>query len=385
MPYGGIEGINMNFDRAKTYQEIKNHELDLYDFDQEHCVVRPCLSITLFFKHGAKPYVRQILAKIFDQYMIQYGEFIQGGQYGNTKYGKKNKIAIAKIKGYMVDGDVSKLSLYSEISSVKTMYVAPEYRFSTFTRGEYTQDYKSSDGQIYQAGHDGGMLSALKMIFPIEFLSDDAKFQEYLGLLSLACELLPICGGYSGLSLSLPFDHDRYLPQEYSIATQFSGLDIDSYWFIIHKDYAVLSIRGEAPNKEYYPYEYKEEARIDSVGYIKGVNWINILPKIFFDRIGGYELAINKLKRDDVIITDSDDCVMIQNGENPQLGSKQQGLPEVYVFVNQVLKKLRNLKPDSLQPDLGGVENANQKNSKRWLERFDLDENMQTSLLEEKK
>ncbi|MBN6523269.1 DUF3396 domain-containing protein [Acinetobacter pittii] len=65
---------------------------------------------------------------------------------------------------------------------------------------------------------------------------------------------------------------------------------------------------------------------------------------------------------------------MIQAGKVPQLGSKEQGLRESYVFINKILKYIRNLEQDSLQPNLGRIENANCNNTKLWLKRFDLED-----------
>ncbi|WP_332606366.1 type VI immunity family protein [Acinetobacter sp. ESBL14] len=363
-----------NLNRLETYQEVKRNELALYDFDQDHCVVRPCLSITLFFKHGARPYVREGLLNILEQYLNVYGDYIIGGRAGEQRYAKKNKLGINKIKNYLLNHPANERYVDIELASAKTGFDAPEYRFSVLTCGEITEEYKDSYGQIYPKGHDSGVLSAMKMVFSIDLLADMGKFQQYQDLLNYACHQLPIRGGYAGLSLALPDDRFRYMAQEYQIARQFSGLDIDSNWYSYQDDYIVLSTKGSPPNQEFYPYQYITDGQIEDIGYIKSVNWINIFPKQFFERIGDYHKILQKLQRSDINVMDLGDCVLIQAGEVPQLGSQEQGLPESYVFINKVLKYIRNPEPDSLQPNLGRIENANCNNTKLWLKRFDLED-----------
>ena len=365
-----------NFNQFETYQQIKKNELSLYDFDQEHCVIRPCLSITLFFKHGGRAYVRENLLELLNAYLAEFGQFIIAGKFSPNKYAKKNEKGINKIKDHLINNPRN-LQTYCEVSSGKTAYDASEYNFSMFLNGEFTEDFHENNGQLYLAEHDAGTLSSLKMHFPIDFLNDNAKFDVFKQFLNQACHRLPIRGGYAGISLSLPSDRHAYLPQEYQIAKNFSGLDMNSYWFVEDTKYVVLSTRGEEPKLEFFPYEYRENdgGKVEFQGFIKSTNWINIFPKIFFDRVGGYDKAIQQLQRKDIKITDLDDCVMIQAGENPQLGSKEQGLPEAYVFVNKVLKYLRDPESDTLQPDLGDIDTADENNTKVWLNRFDINEN----------
>ncbi|MBT2790356.1 DUF3396 domain-containing protein [Paraburkholderia strydomiana] len=65
-------------------------------------------------------------------------------------------------------------------------------------------------------------------------------------------------------------------------------------------------------------------------------------------------------------------CLLIRAGDFPRLGAPEEGLPEPYVFVNRVLRMLRNPLPDALHSHIPGVLSADVKNTRAWEARFDL-------------
>lgn len=364
-----------DYNFQQTYNDIKAHTHDLYDFDGEHCVIRPCLSITLFFKHGARAHVRQGLIKVQECFMDYFGEHIIGGLYGENKYARKNQKGLAKIKDFIMTSDPNEHYASSYFSSAKTIYDASLYSLYILTAGENTDDWTDPlSGQVYPAGHDNGALSAIKIILPIDFLNNPEQMAIFDSLLKQCFSQLPIWAGYAGISLSLPIDKERYLSQQYLICQNFTGIDIDTYWYFYSDDYIVLSTIGDEPNMQFYPYQYlkEENATIADMGYIKNITWLNIIPKVFLERLAEHQISLGEIKTQ-FDVNEYENCILIKACESPQLGSPKQGLPLSYVNLNKYLRYLRNPNNDAMQPNVNDMIGADVKNTKIWLERFDIE------------
>jgi hypothetical protein len=113
-------------------------------------------------------------------------------------------------------------------------------------------------------------------------------------------------------------------------------------------------------------------AKVSSYGFIKGVNWYTLLGDVFVDRLGGEAAVHSALDREDIAIERIGQCLLIRAGKFPRLGAPEEGLPEPYVFVNSVLRVLRNPNPDSLHSYMPDIPHADTKASRHWRARFDL-------------
>ncbi len=90
------------------------------------------------------------------------------------------------------------------------------------------------------------------------------------------------------------------------------------------------------------------------------MNWYTILGELFIERLGGEAKIREELGRPDIHIERANACLLIRAGNFPRLGAPEEGLPEPYVFVNSVLRVLRDPKPDALDT------------AHAWAARFDL-------------
>ena len=151
--------------------------------------------------------------------------------------------------------------------------------------------------------------------------------------------------GYGGLSSILPYDYDSYMPTEYQLAQQYSGLEVDSIPFI---------------------------SSLELLDHIKGVNWFTILGAAFVERLGGEETIQKRLLgRGDVTIQHYNHGIIIRAGELPDLGEKEIGMPAPYVAVNSVVKPVRIPNPDQLHSYSPYGDCFDEESTKQWYARFD--------------
>lgn len=139
------------------------------------------------------------------------------------------------------------------------------------------------------------------------------------------------------------------------------------------REYDPLSYEGEAPNGMTALYGYLHPgAKVARWGFIKGVNWYTLLGDWFVERLGGDAALRKALDREDIGVERINHCVLVRAGPFPRLGAPEDGLPEPYVFVNKVLRVLRNPKPDGLHFYDPHLPNADSKHARSWQARFDL-------------
>ena len=84
-----------------------------------------------------------------------------------------------------------------------------------------------------------------------------ARYQDWLTYL---CNQVQAEHGYGGLSSILPNDYDSYMPVEYELAQQYSGLEVDTFAYAMGR-------------------ELQE--------HIKGANWYTVLGNAYVERLGG--------------------------------------------------------------------------------------------------
>ncbi|WP_081076408.1 type VI immunity family protein [Burkholderia cepacia] len=333
--------------------------------------VKPGVIGTVFFAHGAQPEARRGLLACFDRFDELFGTHLVSGKHEDlAHFSKKDAKGVEKIRKAIIDTpDYMQVSVMR--SSAPNATTAPDYQISTLTDIANPEDYVSPEGWFAPKGQEAGY-SFLKFSVPMELVTRPEGQAQYEEFLRFICEQIDVRGGYGGLSAVTAYNYHNWQAQEWAIAERFSGIEIDACAHLSIQEWATNSYDGtEERMSAFYPY-LKPGAKVGSWGFIKSVNWYTLLGDIFIERIGGDAALRELLKRDDIGIERINHCVLVRAGPFPRLGAPEEGLPEPYVFVNKVLRVLRNPKPDGLhlyEPDLP---NADSKNARAWEARFDL-------------
>ncbi|QEI06115.1 DUF3396 domain-containing protein [Pigmentiphaga aceris] len=194
--------------------------------------------------------------------------------------------------------------------------------------------------------HGDGLRSFIKMVMPWHMLADLDGRATFLAWAQYLCDQVKAEHGYGGLSSVLPHDYHGYLPAEYQLAQQYSGLEVDSM---------------------------PHASSIELLDAVKGVNWLTVLGQDFLQRVGG-EHAIAQALHDH---EDSDvltycNGLIVQAGGYPELGRDE--LPAAYVAVNKVVRPIRIKQPDQLHFDTTGGKSFDQADTTKWYARFDQDD-----------
>lgn len=334
--------------------------------------VLPGVIGTVFFERGSQPEVRQAILDCFDRFAEMFGEHLKGGKDTDEgKFTKRNEKGIEKIRRAIIDTP-SHLAVSVVRSSATDQDTAAEYDIATLTGTASSRDYVSPRGWTAKKGQESG-LSYLKFNVPMDLVTTDDGIAQYEAFLRYVCNKLVVRGGYGGLAPILPYSYHRYMPQEWALAERFSGLEIDSTAHFQAMEYDISSYEGESTEAmtAFYP-DLHPGAKVARWGYIKGVNWFTILGELFIERLGGEAVIREQLDRPDIHIERANACLMIRAGDFPRLGAPEEGLPEPYVFVNSVLRVLRDPKPDALHTYIPDLPSADVKNARKWVARFDL-------------
>ncbi|AIF48810.1 hypothetical protein HY57_16950 [Dyella japonica A8] len=334
--------------------------------------VLPAVIGTVFFERGSKPDVRQGLLACFNRFEELFGEQLRSCARG----GKFTRYTASGMKG--VQRTILETPPHQKVevlcSSAPDQDTAAGYQIETLTNDENLSDYTlPGTTHVIPKGDDGGDLSYLKFQLPMDAMATSYGLKQYQDFLHFVCRQLPVRGGYGGLSAVLPYSFHRYMPTEWALATRFSGLEIDSYGFTQTRTYKTYSYEGPSLEKleHYYPHP-KLGAKTGAWGYIKSINWVTVLGDLFVQRLGGEARIRHALARPDIGIECIGSCLLIRAGAFPRLGAPEEGLPEPYVFVNRVLRVLRNPNPEQLHTHIEGVPSADADNTKAWEARFDL-------------
>ncbi|WP_160472364.1 type VI immunity family protein [Cupriavidus sp. SW-Y-13] len=308
------------------------HELIFADpSDGNRIVIRPALIGTLFFERGSQPAIRQALLHCFDKFRASYGEKLRGGKRADTTYSRKTTKGIESIRQYILSTDVN-YAVEFVFCDATDYYTAPEYLIKSLTACDYHETHY-------------GDLSYIKFILPWSFAESEEGLALYHAFMSFCCATLPVRGGYGGLSTVLPYDFDRYMPMEYQLAQRFTGLEVDSWGFA-----------------EAFQYE---------AGYIKSTNWYTVLGEPFVEKLGGEQTVRERLAREDIDIERCGNALIIRAGRFPLLGAPEEGPLDPYIFVNRVIKGLRNPLRKSMHSYMEGVESFAEEETRRWVARFD--------------
>ncbi|WP_323117999.1 type VI immunity family protein [Burkholderia alba] len=328
---------------------------------------------TVFFERGSQPEVRKAILDCFDRFAELFGEHLKGGKDSDLgKFTTRNAKGVEKIRRAISDTP-SYMQVSVLRSSATDQDTAAEYNIGVLTGMALQEDYVSPTGRLrVPKGRETG-LSHLKFNVPMSLVTTDEGIAKYEKFLRYTCNKLVVRGGYGGLAPVLAYSYHRYMPQEWALAERFSGLDIDSTAHLQKQEYDPVSYEGESKDDLTASYDHLHPgAKVGRWGFIKGVNWYTILGELFIERLGGEAVIREKLDRPDIHIERANACLMIRAGGFPRLGAPEEGLPEPYVFVNSVLRTLRDPKPDALHTYIPDLPSADMRNARKWVARFDL-------------
>lgn len=290
-------------------------------------VVRLGLIATVYFKKGYLLKNKKRVMECFDRFKEEFGQHLKG-QF-EDRYKKLTDDSFKKTTQKILGTDSNEQYEW-HISSAPTASESAEYSLSALNSFEVHGDQKRS---------------YLKITLPWAFLLDADGATRYQNWLVYLCNQVKAEHGYGGLSSVLPYDFDSYMPMEFQLAQQFSGLEVDSM-----------------------AHNFKREL----LDHIKGVNWYTILGKPFVERLGGEDLLRHAFSgRGDIEILSYDNGLIIRAGDLPQLGAENEQLPSAYVAVNRVVKPLRIPNPDQLHTYSPYGNCFEEDSTARWYARFD--------------
>jgi hypothetical protein len=352
-------------------QAIARYREDLtIPLSENRTGVLPGVIGTVYFEHGAQPSAREAILECFDRFEAMFGEHLKGGKDADLgKFTKRTAAGVEKIRRAIRETP-SYLAVSVVRSSATDQDTAPDYNLQTLTGVALPDEYVSPKGWRAPKGQEAG-LSYLKFNVPMDLMTTQEGIAQYEDFLRHVCEKLVVRGGYGGLAPILPYSYHRHTAQERALAERFSGLEIDSSADML--GYSPVSFEGESKDEmtTFYP-GLHPGAKVGRWGFIKGVNWYTILGGLFVDRLGGEAAIRAALKRPDIHIERRRSCLLIRAGEFPRLGAPEEGLPESYVFVNSVLRVLRDPTPDTPHTYIPDLPGADTKNARQWVARFDL-------------
>lgn len=334
--------------------------------------VRPGVIGTVFFAGGSKPEGRQGLLAVFDRFDEMFGEHLISGKDEDLgKFTKRTAKGVEKIRKAITETPMH-LTVSVIRSSAPNPTTAAEYYIETLTGRASPEDYVAPTGYTVSKG-DEKELSYLKFSVPMELVTRQEGIEQYERYLRYVCEQLDVRGGYGGLSAVTAYNYHNWQAQEWAIAERFSGIEVDCCAHMQRQEYDPLSYEGESTRKiTAIHHKLHPGAKVFRWGFIKSVNWYTLLGDLFVERLGGDAALREALDRDDIRIERINHCVLVRAGPFPRLGAPEEGLPEPYVFVNSVLRVLRNPKPDGLHLYDPHLPNADSKNARDWGARFDL-------------
>ncbi len=188
-------------------------------------------------------------------------------------------------------------------------------------------------------------LSCLKMVLPWSFLTEPDGLRAYDDWIRYLCNAVQAEHGFGGLACVLPAEGHRYLPLEYQLARQYSGLMVD-------------------------PRPHIDSLRL--LRHIKGVSWYTVLGHAFVKRLGGSDaLRARASLWSDVQFQAYDGGLLIRAGRVPELGDVRGAAPQAYVRVNRLIRPVRLQDTGCLHPYLPSDKGFTPQSTARWYARFD--------------
>ncbi|QMR43058.1 DUF3396 domain-containing protein [Klebsiella aerogenes] len=288
------------------------------------------LIITVFFKDGHTPEVRQKMVECVDRFYAEFRPHLK-------KHITRSWVGITE-KNYagkrqeILDSTPEEIFSWYLVSADKD-FLAPDY--SILIMGK----------RIF---HNYNDRSVIKLTFPLSLLQEPDGQARYQAWLIWLCDTFAVESGYAGLSFVLPYEFHRMFPYEYKLAQRFPGVMVDS----------IGTLEGAAA----------------PIG-LKGPCWYTILGNLWLEKLGGTQKLQRRLaKTPDVEILPYNNGAILKAGAlPPALGeSKTEPLPPLLVKVNQIIKPVRFDKPRSLH-FYSEYENFQfeTESTMKWYRRFD--------------
>lgn len=293
-------------------------------------VVHLGLIVTLYFKEGYTLESKQRVMECFECFHKEFGSDLKGQYF--ERYKKLTTGSFEKIHNKVLSSEPNE-QYHWHLSSAPNAKEAEDYSLSTLNSFEIHGDKERS---------------FIKLVLPWSILNEPNGPERYQEWLVYLCNQVKAEHGYGGLSSILPYDYHSYMPTEYQLAQQFSGLTVDS---TVH----ITALR--------------------LLEHIKSVNWYTILGNTYVERLGGVDAIQQKLSgRGDAEIQSYNNGLIIRTGQYPELGASQDGLPPAYVAVNKVIKPIRLQETGSLHTHSPYGNGFTKESTALWYARFDQDE-----------
>lgn len=319
-----------------TLEKLKERAPDLeFELPDGTLVVRLGLIITLYFKEGYTTETKKLINECFERYHEEFQRELKSMVFRRHK--KITPDNFVKACKQVVDTEPNDQFSWF-IGSSKSSSQAGSYSLSMLNSFEI---------------HGDKLRSYIKLVIPWNNLAEAGGVESYQQWLVYLCNQVKAEHGYGGLSSVLPFDYDNYMPMEFQLAQNYSGLMVDSVPFA-------------------------DTLRLQE--HIKGVNWFTVLGNTYVERLGGEASIRHALSgRGDIEISNYDHGLIIRAGQYPELGAVEDGPPAAYVAVNKVVKPVRIPNPDQLHSYSPYGDCFDEESTARWYARFDQPESAQAT------
>lgn len=290
-------------------------------------VVKLGLIATLYFKEGYTAERKRRVVECFERFYAEFQPLLKWQMSDRPRKLKAETFAKARNR---VLGSGPNERMEWDIGSTNGAKESTDYSLQFLNSFEV---------------HGEQRRSYIKLVLPWPFLLEAEGPARYQDWLSYLCNQVQAEHGYGGLSSILPFDYDSYMPVEYELAQQYSGLEVDTFAYAMGR-------------------ELQE--------HIKGANWYTVLGNTYVERLGGEAYVRQALSgHGDIAVTSYEQGLIVRAGHYPELGARDDGPPRAYVAVSKVVKPVRIPKPDQLHSYSPYGDCFDQASSERWYARFD--------------
>lgn len=309
-------------------EKLTKHAPDLaFELPDGTPVVKLGLIATLYFREGYTAERKRRVVECFERFYEEFRPQLkwQAGE----RFHKLTQARYEKQRDFITQ------------SGPNEQY---EWHISSANNEKEARDYSLQSMNSFEV-HGDKKRSYIKLVFPWSLLLESDGLARYQQWLTYLCNQVEAEHGYGGLSSILPYDYDSYMPTEYQLAQQYSGLEVDTFAYSLGREL---------------------------LDHIKGINWFTVLGNTFVERLGGENVIHQQLSgRGDVEILPYDHGVIIRAGEYPELCAKDDRLPAAYVAVNKAVRSVRIPNPDQLHSYSPYGDCFDMESTARWYARFD--------------
>ena len=282
---------------------------ELYD-DEHRLYAKMGLGITIYFYGGGSESGQRKVLEVFKRYQEQYSKYLNGLFF--EEHQRFVKFSAAQFEKSMEKSQKTAQRderLEAHISSERKSDYAPDYHCSTLTT--------SLTGEL-----EYNLLSYLSLAFPIGWLKDETRRQEFEEWVDYLCAKFDVLHGYAGLECILPYGCEEWEPHEYQVATH--------YYNVMPNCNAYAGLR-----------DYKDAA--------KSIAWYTILGKSLFMRIEPQVWARLAEQYPEITVkTQANGVSVIKIDELPDVGDAGEPLPLNYQALNEALRPVIKAVPNRL-------------------------------------